>query len=49
MRWSGFDAAHNTAMLTSLGFRVVESSAIELTEPDGNTILPIWFVARRET
>jgi SAM-dependent methyltransferase len=49
MRWSGFDAPRNAAMLTNAGFRVVESSAIELTEPEGNAIRPMWFVARRET
>ena len=49
MRWSGFGAPRNAAMLTNAGFRVVESSAIELTEPEGNTIFPMWFVARRET
>jgi hypothetical protein len=49
MRWSGFDAVHNTAMLTNAGFRVVETSVIGLTEPDGNLILPMWFVALRET
>jgi SAM-dependent methyltransferase len=48
MRWSGFDTEHNVAMLTSAGFRVVDSATIELTEPDGATIRPLWFVARRE-
>jgi SAM-dependent methyltransferase len=47
MRWSGFDAATNAALLDAAGFRVVESAVITQIEPEGGTIEPMWFVAQR--
>jgi SAM-dependent methyltransferase len=48
MRWSGYDAPRNVALLARAGFELVESDTIELTEPDGSTICPLWCVARLE-
>ena len=45
--WSGFDCATNTALLADAGLMVVESTIVELTEPDGTTISPLWLVAQR--
>ncbi len=47
MRWSGFDGATNLRLLTEAGFTVIESAALDLREPEGETICPMWFVARR--
>jgi SAM-dependent methyltransferase len=47
MRWSGFDGATNTRLLTEAGFSVIETAAPDLREPEGETICPMWFVARR--
>jgi SAM-dependent methyltransferase len=47
MSWSGFDAATNLALLADAGFSVVESAVIDHLEPEGETICPLWFVARK--
>lgn len=47
MRWSGFDADTNIALLTKAGFDLIESSVREHVEPEGQTIHPLWFAAKR--
>jgi SAM-dependent methyltransferase len=47
MRWSGFDGEVNLRLLAEAGFSVLESTVIDLTEPDGATISPMWCVAQR--
>jgi SAM-dependent methyltransferase len=49
MRWSGFDAATNVALLADAGLQVTESAVIEQTEPEGTKIYPLWLLARRDT
>jgi SAM-dependent methyltransferase len=46
MRWSGYDESRYVVMLARAGFELVERETVELTEPDGSTICPLWFVAR---
>ncbi len=48
MRWSGFDAATNLKLLADAGFGVLESTVINLTEPDGGIIKPIWFIVQHQ-
>ena len=47
MAWSGFDATTNGELLAAAGIPVIESAVIEHVEPDGQTIHPFWFVARK--
>jgi SAM-dependent methyltransferase len=47
MRWSGFDAATNIAMIEAAGMHIVESEVIEQVEPEGTRIRPLWVFARR--
>jgi SAM-dependent methyltransferase len=47
MFWSGFDGATNVALLADAGLTVIESAVVELTEPDGTSISPLWLVAQR--
>jgi len=49
MRWSGFDAATNLALLESAGLTVVESEVVEQHEPEPECCIihPLWFVAQR--
>lgn len=47
MRWSGFDAATNMTLLADVGLTVIESAVIDQLEPEGETICPLWFVARK--
>jgi SAM-dependent methyltransferase len=47
MRWSGYDRMTNIALLAEAGLPVIESAVIAQLEPEGGTIYPLWFVARR--
>jgi SAM-dependent methyltransferase len=47
MRWSGFDAATNLAMIEAAGMEIAESEVIEQVEPEGTRIRPLWVIARR--
>ena len=47
MRWSGFDGATNIAMIEAAGLEIVESETIDQVEPEGNSIHPLWVLARR--
>jgi SAM-dependent methyltransferase len=47
MRWSGFDAATNLALIEAAGMEIVESEVIEQVEPEGTRISPLWVFARR--
>ena len=46
MRWSGYGGTINSALLAAAGLPVVESAVIAQLEPEGDTIYPLWFVAR---
>ncbi len=46
MWWSGFDGATYLRLLAEAGFRVLESTVIDLTEADGGIIKPMWFIAK---
>jgi SAM-dependent methyltransferase len=48
MSWSGFDASTNLALLEEAGVPVIESAVFDQVEPEGETICPMWFVARRD-
>jgi SAM-dependent methyltransferase len=47
MRWTGFDRETNLAMVADAGLEVEESEVIDQVEPDGTSIHPLWFVARK--
>jgi SAM-dependent methyltransferase len=46
MRWSGYDAATNRALLARAGFDVLDATVIEQVEPDGCVIHPLLVLAR---
>lgn len=48
MWWSGFDGATNLKLLAEAAFLVLESTVIELDEPDGGIIEPMWFIVQRQ-
>jgi SAM-dependent methyltransferase len=49
MRWSGYDAVTNRALLERAGFEVLDATVIEQVEPDGCVIHPLLVFARTPT
>jgi SAM-dependent methyltransferase len=46
MRWTGYDAATNRALLERAGFDVLDTTVLEQVEPDGCVIHPLLVFAR---
>jgi SAM-dependent methyltransferase len=46
MRWSGYDAATNRALLERAGFAVLDATVMKQVEPDGCVIHPLLVLAR---